>query len=143
MRYISLLIILSLTILTWHVSRLEASVPVSVHNDIQMDLAKIITEAIRGQLPSARNIEFRRLYSETENADEVRVFFEYGFEDGQESAADVATGISGQAVVKRNADDPGTWVLETVKLSESTLEFKDGIVVTREGVSDEHQDTAN
>lgn len=138
MRYISLIIILSVVTLTWQLSRLEARVSVGVHHDIQMDLAKIISTAIQNQLPSAKNIEFRKLFSETKSDQEVHVYFEYEFED-EKSPQPVTTGISGHAVVKRNSQGQGTWVLETVKLSESTLEFKDGIVVTREGVTDESE----
>ncbi len=142
MRYISLLIILSIVSLTWHFSRLEAKVPVATHNDIQMDLAKIITTAIQNQLPTAQNITFRKLFSEAQSSDEVRVFFEYSFDDTK-ITNQVNTGISGEATVKRNAKDPATWILESVRLSESTLEFKDGIVVTREGVSDESKKNSN
>jgi len=143
MRYLGLLIILSLVCLTWHVSSLEANVPVRIHHDIQMDLAKIITSAIQTQLPSAKNIQFRNLYSEAKSTDEVQVFFEYAFDDNQESAQGVGTTISGQAIVKRNVNEPATWVLETVRLSETALEFKDGIVVTREGVTDESENNSN
>jgi hypothetical protein len=133
MRYLGLLIILSFVSLTWHLSKLEAKVPVGIHHDIQMDLAKIITTAIQTQLPQAKNVEFKRLFSEAKTSDEVHVFFEYAFEDDKEPTQGVSTGISGEAVVKRNPADPATWILDTVRLSESTIEFKDGIVVTREG----------
>lgn len=142
MRYLSLIIILAIVSLTWHFSQLEAKVPVGVHHEIQMDLAKIITAAIQTQLPSAQKIDFKRLFSETKSADEVHVFFEYSFDDSKNSQS-VSTGISGVAVVKRNTQEAGTWVLESVRLSESSLEFKDGIVVTREGVADESKNNSN
>ena len=143
MRYVGLLVIISFVVLTWHLSKLEAKVPVGIHHDIQMDLAKIITAAIQTQLPSAKNIEFKRLFSETKSSDEVHVFFEYNFEDGPNETQNYATGISGHAIVKRNEKEPATWILETVRLSESTIEFKDGIVVTREGVTDESENNSN
>ncbi len=133
MRYLGLLIILSFISLTWHLSKLEAKVPVGIHHDIQMDLAKIITAAIQTQLPTAKNIEFKRLFSEAKDADEVHVFFEYSFEDDKQPTEGISTGISGEAIVKRNVQDPATWVLDQVRLSESNIEFKDGLVVTREG----------
>ncbi len=142
MRYISLIIILALVTLTWRLSKLEAKVPVGIHHDIQMDIAKIITAAIQSQLPTAQNISFKSLYSKTISAEEVLVSFEYSYGDGK-STESVDTGISGEAIVKRNVDQPNTWVLEKVRLSESTLEFKDGIVVTQEGVSDESEKHSN
>ena len=50
---------------------------VRVHHDIQMDLSKIIVAAIKAQLPNAYDIKFDKLYSETLNADHVKVLFAY------------------------------------------------------------------
>jgi hypothetical protein len=134
MRYLSLILLVSLVFLTWKVSKIEAKVNVRVHHDIQMDLSKIISAAIKAQLPNAYDIKFDQLFSETIDADHVRVLFEYSFRDkGQEDQT--ATNISGQANVTRNSNDKTQWTLEKIDISQSSLEFKDGLVVTREGLT--------
>jgi len=132
MRYLSLIILVGIVFLTWKVSKIEAKVNVRVHHDIQMDLSKIIVAAIKAQLPNAYDIKFDKLYSETLNADHVKVLFAYSFRDkGQEDQT--ATSISGEALVIKNEADRTQWTLEKINVSQSTLEFKDGLVVTKEG----------
>ncbi|MGE3974099.1 MAG: hypothetical protein AB7F59_06185 [Bdellovibrionales bacterium] len=136
MRYLSLLILTAIIFISWKVTQLEAKVHVRVHHDIQMDLSKIIAAAVKAQLPNSSEVKFDKLFSETLDADHVRVSFSYNYKDATQDD-NTEMKITGDALVTRNTNDRTQWTLEKINVDQSAIEFKNGLVVTKEAGAQE------
>lgn len=130
MKYLSLVLILLLVGFTWHVSHRERLIEYSIHSDIQNDVAAIIEAAVMQQLSSVKKVNFDRLYSETIDPSTVRVHFQYRFSNIEQTNEEVESQIRGSAMVQRDPNNFMQWVLSKIDLEGSSVEFKEGTVIT-------------
>jgi len=131
MRYISSILLIGFVALTFYWSKSEATIGVRVHNDIQMDLAKIIQAAVKAKLPDVSDIQFTKLVSKTIDTNHVRVSFTYNFQN-KSTEDNYDTAISGHSLVTRSQQDANLWTLESMNIDGSAVEFQNGMTVTRE-----------
>lgn len=122
---------MAILILTWRASNTEAKVNVMIHADIQYDLGKIISAAIHEQLPTAGDVRFSHMYTETLSENGVKAYFQYTFTNTQNSET-TNNEIQGTALISRDPKNNKQWVLEKIDIDGSTIEFENGLVITKE-----------
>lgn len=132
MKYLSTVTLILALAVTWKAATAVPLVPVSIHNDLQLDIARIIETAIVQQVPNADNLKFQRLYSETLSPTSVRANFSYSFEI-PDSGNSTTSLVEGSALVERDPANADNWILKKVDVGTSSLVFNEGIVITPTG----------
>ena len=133
MKHISLLVIFVALYWSWSIIHsTEDSVTEVVHTGIQEDLKQIITNYIEENLPSSKNIEFERMWTEKTKDTQVRASFIYSFEDESEEAGSARVQIEGYAILNRDQKpnkDYDVWSFDELYILDNHVIFKEGITV--------------
>lgn len=133
MRYLSLLVVITLMGWTWSVAKRPNVLPENTHLVIQEDLRRVITEHILEAVPSAKSLQFDKFWTETLKENQIKASFTYSFEESGTSADSTArVGVSGFAILNRSKDedsDYDVWNLDDIKFTDNSLVYKEGTII--------------
>lgn len=143
----SLGLFVALFIWTWFMFNSPSTMGVDIHAGIQSKLTIMIEDSIKAKKPSMTNFKLNKMYTEKLDAQKVKAYFSYQFDDvtadPNDSQNEAATqNISGEAILtKALSEDPlvQKWIIQSVKTDQESLEFKEGATITSDG-SDELPD---
>ena len=132
MKVVSVLVFAVALIGSWVVVHAKKSVAESVHVGIQNDLRKIITEYVEKNLPSAKNLRFEKMWTQTLTKDRVKAFFVYTFEDAAQGGEPALVEINGSAVLNKVEETPdmATWSFDQLQILDNKVEFSEPVQIT-------------
>lgn len=132
MKVISLVVFIVALVGSWYLVQKQPTIPESVHVGIQSDLKKIIGEFILKKLPNAKNLVFKKFWTETLKENKVKATFAYTFEDTNESSGNVGMTIEGYAILNKLSESPEEmeWSFDELHIQNSDVEFKDPIHIS-------------
>jgi hypothetical protein len=139
MRYVSLVFLVFLMWWTWSVIKAPSLLPEDTHIGIQEDLRRVITEYIKDNLPTAKDVRFEKFWTQTVKENQVKATFSYSFEDEAETGDKSArVGIEGNAILNRSKDQNSeydVWSLDELTVLNNRITFKDGVTIHPSGAS--------
>jgi hypothetical protein len=106
MKVVSVLVFAAALIGSWTAVYSKKPVAESVHVGIQNDLKNIITEYVQKNLPSAKNLRFEKMWTETIKPNRVRANFVYSFEEPGENGEPAVVEINGAAILNKIDETP-------------------------------------
>lgn len=133
MKYLSLLLIFLVMNLTWAWVQRPTSIAEIVHAGIQEDLKRVIANYIRENLPSSRNLEFERFWTEAITSHQVKATFSYSFKDDAVTGEPTAVTIEGYAILNKTISESGHqefWSFDELYILNNQIEFQDGLILT-------------
>jgi hypothetical protein len=137
LRYLNLLILVMILGVSWGLVHRTPTISQSVHVAIQKDLKRVIQEHLNKKLPTAKNINFERMWTETLGEGQVKAHFVYAFDDQNEKVGSTRMQIEGFAVLKHdNSDkhpDQDVWNFAQFTILNNSIEFKEPIVIKPAG----------
>ena len=115
---------------TWALAHVAKPVPEAVHEGIQTDLKRVITEYITKNRPGAINLRFDKVWTETISPKQVRAYFNYAFHESEGEVAEVT--IVGSALLNKIGETPegSTWSFDDIKVSDDEITFTEPMQVT-------------
>ena len=131
MKYLSLLSLVAFLMFTWMTFHKPKDIPEEVHIDLQENLIQLISDYIETRLPTTKNIEFQRIWTERIKATKVKASFVYSFEEENPSADSSKTHIDGYAILNKNENSTSseTWTFDELYILNSQIRFGDSIVI--------------
>lgn len=131
MRYLSLIFIILAMWWTWSITHSHAAIPEAEHASVQQELKRVIRDYITSHLPTAKNIEFDRFWTETLKPNSIRATFSYTFDDEDVNHQSAQIGIDGYAVLNRKADGDDVWSLDQLNVTNDHYIFLNGSTVAK------------
>ncbi len=133
MRYLSLILIVLAMWWTWSITHSRAEISESEHANVQRELKDVIRNYITSHLPSAKNIQFERFWTETLKPNSIRASFAYTFDDEDTDHTAARIGIEGNAVLNRQVsqtpDAGDVWSLDQLNVTNNHYIFLNGSTV--------------
>lgn len=128
MKFVALFLLVGALAWSWSGYKREALVPVSTHYQLQEEMKNLIAEVIASNVQGAKNLEFKKFWTEPTQTDLVRAVFEYSFDSAVATDDAVRSSLRGVAFLKPSADK-SSWTLEKVEIEEESAEFEKGVFV--------------
>ena len=124
MKYMGLAAMLIVLIWSWEVSFFSDPGQFFLHSSIQTRLTEIIQQAIVTKQPQAREIHFKRLWTESVSAQKIRAVFDYTviLDD-----ADTRQSVSGSVDLFQQED--ASWLVDQVEINKEALKFTEPFIV--------------
>jgi hypothetical protein len=144
-KIVSLIIFTAALAWTWNIIHSTQAIGFETHSGIQEKLAEMIKQTVMAKKPNAKNFRISRLWTESLSETKVRAVFAYEFSetvDGNESTEQT---VEGEAVLFREPKDETNmdkWVLQSVRTTNDTVTFSEGLVVTPETAEEAHETLA-
>ncbi len=131
MKILGPLVFLAGLLWTWQIAVGDRALNEAVHIGIQDDLRRVIVEYIEEHLPTAKNFEFNRFWTEAVSDSQVKAYFEYSFEDKTETTPEAKVRIQGYAVLNKRSESEEVveWTFDELYIEDNQVTFKDPIVV--------------
>ena len=130
MKFVALFVFIGALWWSWHLTYSETPVRFDTHASLQNEMKTIIGNHIAEKRPSATNLQFKRIWTETLNPDRVKVSFEYSFEDGSDAEGAAEQVLQGYAILNRAPSgengDEDAWSLDEVSADTTAIIFKRG-----------------
>lgn len=132
MKVVSVLIFAVALVGSWVLVHEQRPVAESVHIGIQNDLRNIITEYVQKNLPSATNLRFEKMWTETLKKDRVKANFVYTFEDSDAEGEPALIEISGSALLNKVNETPemATWSFDQLQILDNKVQFSEPVQIT-------------
>jgi hypothetical protein len=119
MKYLSTIIFLAAMYWTWALVNNVPAVSEQVHVDLQNSLKSFIGEQLQAAYPNMANLSFDKFWTETIDADKVKVTFIFSYDDANDQVGEIRSRREGYTVMRR--------VTETV--DQTDWDFQDGEIV--------------
>ncbi|MBC7371176.1 MAG: hypothetical protein H7326_06405 [Bdellovibrionaceae bacterium] len=132
-KIISLVIFTAALAWTWNIVHSTQAIGFETHSGIQEKLAAMIKKTVLSKKPNAKNFRIARLWTESISETKVRAIFAYEFTELVEGNESTSQTVEGEAVLFREPKDETNldrWVLQSVKTTNDTVTFSEGMVVT-------------
>jgi len=142
MKIISLVVFLFALVGSWFLAHRDAPIPEAVHQGIQNDLKRVISEYVQKNLPNSKNLVFKKFWTEALQKNKVKASFVYSFDDANDKSGPINMEIEGYGVlnkVSENADST-EWSLDELHILNNGVEFKEALKVTPTPDADEAKD---
>lgn len=134
MKYLSVLLFAIALAWTWNIINSQASIGSQTHAGIQSAMAQLVQTTVLNKRPQARDFLIQKMRTEEREGGEVRVYFQYAFNEPDVQGKLVASQISGIAtLVRSDATAPeGTerWQLKKVQTTNDVISFERGMVIS-------------
>ncbi len=132
MKVVSVLVFAAALVGSWIAVYSKKPVAESVHVGIQNDLKNIITEYVQKNLPSATNLRFEKMWTETVKANRVRANFVYTFEETGENGEPAIVEINGAAILNKVGEtaEVATWNFDELRILDNKVNFTEPIQIT-------------
>ena len=124
---------------TWFLFNSRSSVGVDVHAGIQSKLAMMIEDTIKKNRPSSTNFHLLKIYTEKLDDNKLNAKFSFQYDDKLEGNEVTSQVMNGDATLSRGlSEDPEIqkWIVQSVHTDSSSLEFKEGLVISSDGKSE-------
>lgn len=152
LQIIALAVLFLLLVITWFFFQKKNVFPEGTHIAIQEEFQNIIRNKLLEKNPSAYNIQFHHLWTETTNeSSQIRAVFSYSFNDPSDGDEDsqVDVKVEGSALINRRQSSPSStgeqerWVIGSFKVDKTEMNFNDEVLVLSapEGNSSEESQT--
>lgn len=149
-KILSLIIFIAAFVLSWCAFNSKSNLGIDIHAGIQSKLTLLIEDTIKAKRPNSENFKLIKMY--TQKIDDLKVLahFSYEFQDQMPTTESdtlvekVTQKIAGTAVLAKSvSEDPSIqkWVIQSVKTGTETVDFKDGLTITADGVTAETSPT--
>jgi hypothetical protein len=132
-KIVSLIIFTAALAWTWNIIHSTQAIGFETHSGIQEKLALMIQQTVMSKKPNAKNFHISRLWTESLSDTKVRAVFAYEFTDAAEEGESTQQTVEGEAILFREPKDDSKldrWVLQSVKTTNDTVTFSEGMVVT-------------
>lgn len=129
----SLIIFTAALAWTWNIIHSSQAIGFETHSGIQEKLAVMIQQTVLSKKPNAKNFRIARLWTESLSDNKVRAVFAYEFTELVEGNESIEQTVEGEAVLFREPKDETNldkWILQSVKTTNDTVTFSEGMVVT-------------
>lgn len=134
MKYLSVLFFAWALIWTWNIVHSSTGLNTETHSGIQSAMAQLIQATILQKRPHARDFLIQKMRTEEREEGEVRVYFQYAFNEPDSDGQVVATQISGVASLERSHSGSGEaseqWSLKNVRTTNDVISFDKGLMIT-------------
>jgi len=114
-------------LITWAVLHKPLSNSEQLHSAIREQIKGIIQSAVAKKRPTARNLQFQQVHTQSTNKNTIVAHFEYSFEEN-----DVDVKVQGRASIVHRTSTPNhqdIWVVRSIKANRSSTYFKNPIVL--------------
>ncbi len=137
LQIIALAVLFLLLIITWFFFQKKNVFPESTHLALQEEFQNIVRNKLLEKNPSAYNIQFHDLWTETtNNSSQIRAVFSYSFNDpsGGDEDGQVDVKVEGSALInlQSSASSKGgkeRWVVGSFKVDKTEMNFNDEVLV--------------
>lgn len=126
MRYIKLLLLVILVYFSKCFFDPEVSKDFKLHTSIQEDMKSILAESIKIAVPNADNIQFAKLWTSRIDKQAIQVDFSFSFDD-MATKNPINLWLQGFATLKQLA--PSKWSLESIKIEDETIDYKNELII--------------
>lgn len=130
MKFIALFVFTSALWWSWHLVYSDSPVRFDTHASLQNEVQNIISDYVNKNRPSATNIQFRKVWTETLNSNRVKVVFEYVFTDAVDASESTEQQFQGFAILNRvpsnSPEEDESWSLDEVSADTTSIIFKKG-----------------
>jgi hypothetical protein len=140
MKYLSLILIVATLGWSWSIIHESNDITEVVHQGIQDDLKRIISEYIQENLPSSDNLRFERMWTEKVKDTQVKASFMYSFDDSSEDSGNARVIIEGYAVLNRDPkpnEELDVWSFDELYILNNHVVFEEGITIGTESEPEE------
>jgi hypothetical protein len=125
---------------TWFLFNAKSSIGVDIHAGIQSKLSVLIEEAIKKSKPHSSDFQLLKIYTEKLDDNRISAHFSYRYDDVLEENEKTTQTLTGEAILNKGlSENPQVqkWIVQSVKSNASNLEFKEGLVISSDGKSDD------
>lgn len=137
LQIIALFVLFLLLIITWFFFQKKNVFPEGTHIAIQEEFQNIVRNKLLEKNPSAYNIQFHHLWTETTNdSSQIRAVFSYSFNDPSSGEEDsqVDVKVEGSALINLQSSgsaqgDQERWVIGSFKVDKTEMNFNDEVLV--------------
>jgi hypothetical protein len=139
MKIISLVVFVLALIGSWFLAHRDAPIPESVHQGIQNDLKRVISEYVQKNLPNSTNLVFRKFWTEALQKNRVKASFVYSFDDIGDKSGPINMEIEGYGILNKVSEnaDSSEWSLDEIHVLNNGLEYKEALKITPKPDADE------
>ncbi|MGZ3744916.1 MAG: hypothetical protein ACXWRE_00990 [Pseudobdellovibrionaceae bacterium] len=134
-KIVSLIVFTAALFWTWNIIHSSAAIGFETHSGIQEKMALLIRQTVMEKKPDAKNFKIKRLWTESLSDTKVRAVFSYEFSEAVEGGDSTAQTVEGEAILFREPEDGSKldrWTLQSVRTTNDTITFSEGLVVTPE-----------
>jgi hypothetical protein len=136
MKYISVLVLLFMLKLSWAAINRPFEISPATHEQLQVELSKIIEGVISQSNPTVSDIKMEKVWTETVNYNRVKASFGYSYKEkiGEDTLSQYRQGI---AFLTRQPPPPdhagvdSAWSLDQVKVLNTRLDFENGTTISK------------
>lgn len=132
-KIISLVIFVVAMAWTWNIIHTADAIGFETHSGIQEKLAELIGNTLVAKKPQAKDLNIRRLWTESIGDNKIRAVFAYSFTEPSQGGGDLEQVIEGEAILYRGLSETGEvdqWVLQSVKTTNDVVVFTEGSLIT-------------
>lgn len=125
---------------TWFLFNSKNSIGVDIHAGIQSKLAILIEDTIKKNKPNSSDFQLLQMYTEKLDDNRINAKFSFKYSDKLEEDEKTIQTLSGEAILNKGlSENPQVqkWIVQSVKSSSTNLEFKEGLVISSDGRTDE------
>ena len=125
---------------SWFLFNSKSSIGVDIHAGIQSKLAILIEDTIKNKRPNSFDFHLVRIYTEKLDENRISAKFSFKYDDKLEENEKTTQTLDGEAILSKGlSENPEVqkWIVQSVKTSSSGLEFKEGLVISSDGKSDD------
>ena len=139
MKIISLVVFLFALVGSWFLAHRDAPIPEAVHQGIQNDLKRVISEYVQKNLPNSKNLVFKKFWTEALQKNKVKASFVYSFDDANDKSGPINMEIEGYAILNKVTEnaDSSEWSLDEIHVLNNGLEYKEALKITPNADADE------
>ena len=126
---------------TWFLFNSKNSIGVDIHAGIQSKLAILIEETIKKNKPNSSDFQILQIYTEKIDDNRISAKFSFKYSDKLEEDEKTTQTLTGEAILNKGLSenpDVQKWIVQSVKTSSTGLEFKEGLVISSDGKSDDN-----
>lgn len=137
LQIVALVVLFLLLVITWFFFQKKNVFPEGIHVSIQEEFQNIVRNKLLEKNPSAYNIQFHHLWTETtNNSSQIRAVFSYSFDDPSSTSEDsqVNVKVEGSALINRQGstgskEEQEKWVVGSFKVDKTEMNFDDEVLV--------------
>lgn len=125
---------------TWFLFNSHNSIGVDIHAGIQSKLGILIEETIKRNKPNSTDFQLLKIYTEKLDENRISAKFSFQYDDKLDENEKTTQILTGEAILNKGlSENPEIqkWIIQSVKTSATNLEFREGLVISSDGQSQE------
>ena len=124
---------------TWFLFNSKNAIGIDIHAGIQSKLAILIEDTIKKSKPNSTGFKVIKIYTEKIDENRISAKFSFQYDDKLEEDEKTTQTLHGEAILNKGLSenpDVQKWIVQSVKTSASNLEFREGLVISSDGRTD-------